>query len=293
MKDDKKSLPIQEDGIALVIWALWNHYDEFRDIEFVKPLYRNLILNAADFMIKFRDEETGLPLDSYDLWEERYGVHTFTVAAVIAGLRAAANFACAFGEYEYGNKFNEIADKMKEALIIYFYNKDEGRFARMGKRSSNGYELDMTVDASLFGLVVFGTFSPELPIISSTMGAVKERLWIKTPVGGIARYANDYYHRVGNDTERVPGNPWFICTLWLADYEIMCANNLTELNNSLPVLEWVADRALTSGVLAEQVNPYTNEPLSVSPLTWSHAAFVMTLIKYMKKREEISIFHKF
>ena len=292
MKDDKKSLPIQEDGIALVVWALWNHYDKFRDIEFVKPLYRCLITNAAEFMVKFRDEETGLPLNSYDLWEERYGVHTFTVSAVIAGLRAAGNFACAFGEQEYGKKYYEIAEKMKEALIAYFYHKDEGRFARMGKRIAKGYELDMTVDASLYGLFAFGTFSPELSMVASTMNAVKEKLWVKTSVGGIARYTNDFYHRVGNDTEHATGNPWFICTMWLAEYEIMRAKNLTELNNALPTLEWVVDRALTSGVLAEQIDPYTNAPLSVSPLTWSHAAFVTTLIKYMKKREEISICDK-
>jgi len=240
-------------------------------------------------MVKFRDEETGLPLNSYDLWEERYGVHTFTVSAVIAGLRAASNFAFAFGEDEYGNKYHEIADKMRDALITHFYDKKEKRFARMGKRNANGYELDMTVDASLYGLVVFETFSPEQSIILSTMDAVKEKLWVKTFVGGIVRYTNDFYHRVSNDIEHVPGNPWFVCTTWLADYEIMRAKNLTELNNALSILEWVADRALISGVLAEQVDPYTNAPLSVSPLTWSHAAFVTTLIKYMKKREKILI----
>ena len=287
LKDDKKSLPIQEDGIALVIWALWNHYDEFRDIEFVKPLYRNLIVNAAEFMVKFRDEETGLPLNSYDLWEERYGVHTFTVSAVIAGLRAAGEFARAFGEYKHSDKYHDTADKMKDALVAHFYHKGEGRFARMGKRTEKGYELDMTVDASLFGLTAFGVFSPEVPMIGSTMDAVKERLRIKTPVGGIARYTNDYYHQVSHDIERVPGNPWFICTLWLAEYEIMHAKNLAELNNTLPILEWVVDKSLLSGVLAEQVDPYTGAPLSVSPLTWSHAAFVTTLMKYMEKREKL------
>ncbi len=289
LKDDKKSLPIQEDGIALVIWALWNHYEEFRDIEFVKTLYRGLIINAAEFMANFRDEETGLPLDSYDLWEERYGVHTFTVSAVIAGLRAAANFACAFGEYAHGRRYREIADKMKDALLSRFFNKEEGRFARMGKTSDRGYELDMTVDASLYGLVAFETFSPEQPEVVSTMNAVREKLRVKTSVGGIARYTNDSYHRAGDDTERVPGNPWFICTLWLAEYDIMRARDLAGLNNALSALEWVADRALPSGVLAEQVDPYTNEPLSVSPLTWSHSTFVTALMRYMKMREKISL----
>jgi GH15 family glucan-1,4-alpha-glucosidase len=289
LKDNKKNLPIQEDGIALIILALWNHYHEFRDIEFIKPLYRNLIINAADFMVKFRDKETDLPLDSYDLWEERYGVHTFTVSAVIARLRAAGNFACAFGENDYGNKYYKTADRMKDSMVKYLYNATEKQFARMGIKNENGYELDMTLDASLYGLTIFDVFAQESPLVISTMDRVKEKLWVKTHVGGIARYTNDLYHRISDDIEQVPGNPWFICTIWMAECNIIRAKNINELNNALSVLEWVVDRALPSGVLAEQINPYTNEPLSVSPLTWSHAAFVTALLRYMKRREEILI----
>jgi GH15 family glucan-1,4-alpha-glucosidase len=178
---------------------------------------------------------------------------------------------------------------MKESLLSLFFHKGEGRFARMGKKSGRGYDLDMTVDASLYGLIAFDTFSPEQPEVVSTMNAVREKLRVKTSVGGIARYTNDSYHRVGNDTERAPGNPWFICTLWLAEYDIIRAKDLAGLNNALSALDWVADRALPSGVLAEQVDPYTNEPLSVSPLTWSHATFVTALMRYMKMREKISL----
>jgi hypothetical protein len=46
---------------------------------------------------------------------------------------------------------------------------------------------------------------------------------------------------------------------------------------------------LPSGVLAEQVHPFTNQPLSVSPLTWSHAAFVATVLEYVNKLKMIDI----
>ncbi|MCF6148082.1 MAG: glycoside hydrolase family 15 protein [Candidatus Kuenenia sp.] len=291
-KDAKKSLPIQEDGIALVLWALWHHYAVFKDIEFVKSLYRKLIINAAEFMLKFRDKETGLPLESYDLWEERYGVHTFTVSAVIAGLQAAGNFANIFGETGYGKMYHDAAGKIKEALIAYFYNKDTGRFARMGKRTAAGYDLDMTVDASLSGIVAFDVFDPDQPMVVSTMNTIKETLWVKTHVGGIARYTNDYYHQVVFDPVNVPGNPWIVCTVWLAEYEIMRSKNLNELNKALTLLDWVIEKSLASGVLAEQIHPYTNEPISVSPLTWSHSAYVTAVLKYMKKREELSVCEK-
>jgi NAD-dependent dihydropyrimidine dehydrogenase PreA subunit len=112
---------------------------------------------------------------------------------------------------------------------------------------------------------------------------------VKTRVGGVARYENDYYHRVSNNIVDVPGNPWFICTLWLADYYISRATTAEELKLALPIFEWTAAHALESGVLAEQVNPYTNAPLSVSPLTWSHATVVSTAIKYLEKLEQLQL----
>ncbi|HMB96453.1 MAG TPA: glycoside hydrolase family 15 protein, partial [Tepidisphaeraceae bacterium] len=108
-------------------------------------------------------------------------------------------------------------------------------------------------------------------------------------VGGVARYENDYYHRISNDIASVPGNPWFICTLWLADYFITRAKTAAEMKMALPIFEWAASHALESGVLAEQVNPYTNEPISVSPLTWSHATVVSTVIKYLEKLELLQL----
>jgi GH15 family glucan-1,4-alpha-glucosidase len=105
----------------------------------------------------------------------------------------------------------------------------------------------------------------------------------KVCVGGVARYQDDYYHQVRHDVATVPGNPWFICTLWLAEWYIACARTLDDLERPLQLLNWVADHALASGVLAEQLHPETGMPLSVSPLTWSHAAFVQTICRYMER----------
>jgi GH15 family glucan-1,4-alpha-glucosidase len=102
----------------------------------------------------------------------------------------------------------------------------------------------------------------------------------------VARYENDNYHQVEHeDIERVPGNPWFITSLWLAEWYIARAQTVDDLKGAEDILEWVASRALASGTLAEQVNPYTNQPLSVSPLTWSHAALVQAVNQYLAKRE--------
>ncbi len=121
------------------------------------------------------------------------------------------------------------------------------------------------------------------------MNAIKNQLWVKTSVGGIARYKEDRYHTVTDDYNNVPGNPWIICTLWLAQWYIARDGNLEDLKKTIPILEWVASRAFPSGILAEQVNPFTAQPLSVSPLTWSHATFVATVLEYLNKLEKINI----
>ena len=59
------------------------------------------------------------------------------------------------------------------------------------------------------------------------------------------------------------------------------------MQESIATLNWVAERALGSGVLAEQVNPFTGEPVSVSPLTWSHAGFIIAVQRYLKKFLEL------
>ncbi|HZK80886.1 MAG TPA: glycoside hydrolase family 15 protein, partial [Humisphaera sp.] len=156
-------------------------------------------------------------------------------------------------------------------------------------RTEDLFEVDETVDASLYAIYKFHLFEAEDPRVAATMKSVEDKLWVKTHVGGLARYENDYYHRISNDIANVPGNPWFICTLWLADYYIACAKTPEELKLAIPIFEWTANHALESGVLAEQVNPYTNEPLSVSPLTWSHATVVSTAIKYLEKLEDLQL----
>jgi oligosaccharide amylase len=308
---NERAMPIQEDETALVVWAMWRHYYRYRDIEFVRPLWVDVVQKAGDFMCRYRDPRTGLPLPSYDLWEERWGVHAFTVATVYGGLKAARNFAVCFGDRERAERYNKAAEEVKAGAAKYMWSDKLNRFVRrlvpkemplppddnnyveetelkLGEaKLEDVYEVDEVLDASLYAIFKFHLFEVSDERVEATMKAVEEKLWVKTRVGGVARYENDYYHRISNDIAAVPGNPWFICTLWLADYYISRAQTAAELKMALPIFEWTAGHSLESGVLAEQVNPYTNEPISVSPLTWSHATVVSTSIKYLEKLEQL------
>ena len=155
-------------------------------------------------------------------------------------------------------------------------------------KKDGGYEIDATVDASSYAMFAFGVYHPDDIKVKNTMRSIEETLWVKTNIGGIARYERDSYQRVGND-ESIPGNPWIISTMWLAQYYTSIAKSTKDLESVVQHLKWVVSRALPSGVLPEQINPYTGEPVSVSPLTWSHAAVVQTVIDYLDKLQQLHI----
>jgi glucoamylase len=282
IRDGQAVLPIQEDETALAIWALWRYFTLFQGVEETAPFYRSLVTRPADFMLGYVDPATGLPRASYDLWEERWGVHTFTVAAVVAGLRAAAALSTAFGEDERAARYRGGADRMVEGLRRVLWSDRAQRFARMASvEDARPYALDLTLDASLFGLVEFDVLPPDDPQVVSTLDQVADRLRVRTEVGGLARYENDPYWQVEKqDLAKVPGNPWFVGTLWLARYRLYRSPTETALAQGRELIEWAAQRALPSGVMAEQLHPYTGAPLSVSPLTWSQAAYVRAVQEY-------------
>src|SRR6266480_3989974 len=196
-------LPIQEDETALVLWALWRHYYRYRDIEYVRPLWVDLIQKAADFIVSYRDPRTGLPLPSYDLWEERWGIHAFTVATVYGALKAARNFAVCFGDRAKAEIYNKAAEEVKAGAAKYMFSKKLNRFVRRLVTRDNPvppdatdyvettelktegktedlFEVDDVLDSSMFAIFKFHLFDADDPRVESTMRAVDAQLWVKT-----------------------------------------------------------------------------------------------------------------
>lgn len=276
----EKLVPIQEDETALVLWALWEHYDRFRELEFSHKIYRPIVTKCADFLVDFVDDELGLPKPSWNLWEDSRGIHTFTCCTVVAGLRAAAKFARLFDETPLAEKYEQAADSIRDAMRKHLYSEEHERFLRSLRSDNGNLHPDATVDASLFGLFYFGVFDPDDEMVRQTMRAVEETLWVPGEIGGVSRFEHDQYMKVSGDGF---GNPWFICTLWLAEYRIAAATTAEDLEKALELLEWTAEHALPSGVLAEQLDPVTGGPASVSPLTWSHSTYVAAVNSYLEK----------
>jgi GH15 family glucan-1,4-alpha-glucosidase len=284
--DGDYSLPIQEDETALVLHALKVYYDITKDKRFIKELYKPLIKPMGEFLARYR-YENGLPKESFDLWEERRGIFTFTTAATLAGLKAADELGHLIKDKKFCKICNVGFDAIRQAKLSYLYNEKEGYFRRSVSFEGDEVVYDDTMDASVFAITEFGVFDVTDSRVQSTMEKMKEWLGVKTSIGGIARYHNDYYFQQSDDLDMIPGNPWFICSCWYAKYLIRKAASKEEMEEPLEILNWVMDHAQPTGLLAEQVHPISGEGLSVCPLTWSHAEFIDAMTDYVNKLEKL------
>ena len=75
----------------------------------------------------------------------------------------------------------------------------------------------------------------------------------------------------------------------MAHWYAMRAQDAAGLQKAIDILLWAVGCAMPSGVLPEQVDPYTAKPLSVSPLTWSHAAFVLAVHRVVERMKELDL----
>ncbi|OEU43582.1 glucan 1,4-alpha-glucosidase [Methanosarcina sp. Ant1] len=256
---------IQIDETGLPLYALYNNWEIAKSVWTTGRYYRRLVIPAASYLTKAIDRETNLPISSFDLWEERKGVHTYSACTVYAGLKGAYELSRSLGDYDNAKGWKDAADRIKESILERLYDDKLKRF----RRSLD----DPTLDSSVFAVWYFGILPPEDPKVVRTMEAIEREL--KRPSGGIARYLHDSYYGYMNS--------WIICTLWLSQWHSAVGN----LNRALELLDWCAAHAHPSGLMSEQVDD-KGKPLSVLPLAWSHSAYVLAVLEYLQalgKRE--------
>lgn len=268
----RRELAIQEDETAIVVYMLGEFFEASDDRDFVESLYVTFIQPAANFMKDFRDAATKLPHASYDLWEEKFLTTTYTVAVTYQALLVAADFAELFEHPDDAVAWRSAAKEIANGCHVLF---DESRPAlRKGYllQEDGSLQFDNTLDiSSLYGALMFAREGFGAPAIKQTVGTIEYVLLDKSPSGGSPRYEHDHYFAC--DPPYL-GNPWFVTTLWLAQYYL----RVDQEDRAKQLVEWTLDRALPSGVLSEQVNPNDGSPVSVTPLVWSHAELINTLI---------------
>ena len=267
-----KELAIQEDETAIVIYMIGEYLDYSKDIDFVKSLYLTFIQPTCNFMANFIDEATNLPHASYDLWEEKFLTSTYTTAVVENALRRGASFADAFEFPDDSVRWLEVADKIRNSFKLLF-DQDRQLYRKgLYLKPDGSLDFDNTLDASsMYGVMMFSSVQESSNYSLDTANNVEKLITNLGPVGGVARYEDDWYMRIDPNQ---PPNPWFVCTLWLAQHYII----INEPDKAKSILDWTKNLALPSGVLSEQINPINGLPIGVAPLVWSHAEFINTIL---------------
>ena len=286
IRDGQLQLPIQEDETALIIYALREHYLLTDDKELLDMLYAPLVRRAGDFMLQYRDKKTGLPDASYDLWEERRGISTFTSSAVYGALVAASELARAVGQTEDEHRYHSGAEEIRTAILEHLWHEKEGVFVKMLRADGT---TDPTVDVSAaYGIFSFGVLPPDDAKLVRAWEVTVRRLSQGIEAGGLARYEGDQYYRSATGPA---GNPWILTTLWYAEYLIARAQNDTDLDRVRDIFSWVTKHAELSGVLPEQLEPQSGKSISATPLTWSHAGYIIAMLKYLERLSALGIAH--
>jgi GH15 family glucan-1,4-alpha-glucosidase len=221
-------------------------------------------------------------LPSVDLWEQDDGEHSYSAAAVSAGLRAAARMARRH-DPAVAWRYEQAGVRVAAAIEHHLWSEEHGRYLRsrwvargeghaelpeqFGRRPPypnrtawGAIDRDERVDVSLLGLAwPFGVVDPASPRMRATVAAIERELLSAS--GGVRRYAGDQY---------AGGNAWVLATLWLG----LHYRQVGDEAGFRRCVEW-AERAQTPlGLLPEQVAE-DGSPAWVVPLGWSHAMLVL------------------
>ena len=220
--------------------------------------FEKLVRKSADGLCKvwLKDHFT---IVTQDLWEERLCFPDLKDDFVYSLAICSKGLECA-NEMFPNKKWARVAKEMKYKLL-----KSRGHFHRtIGKLS------DKRVDASLLGLVwPSGIVSAKDKRMKKTVKLIESNL-VKN--GGVHRYEGDEYDgwMYKEDTHRKKGaGYWPLLNFWMSLYYLEAGNRKKALVYYNKVLKDVKGNYIPEQVFSNNVQ------VSVSPLCWSHAMFVI------------------
>jgi GH15 family glucan-1,4-alpha-glucosidase len=241
------------------LWGIGQHYELTRNRDFLEDVWPT-IKKGVEHLLLGRDPETGLVGPSLDLWEEKSALHTYTNSAVYGALRESADVASVLGHDALAVSWKEENGILQSAILKHLWNEQNNRFLKSVKPTDND------IDTAIMGLSFpFCVLQPDDPRMLSTAHQIENAF--RYPTEGIGRYPSDVYHG---------GNPWFITTLWMALYHCQLGN----YQKAKTLIDWSAKHVDELKLFAEQVDRENGEPVSASPLAWSHAMFILSLLNF-------------
>ena len=269
------------------------------------PRYWQVVKKAARYLIQHG------PFTQMDRWEEEAGLTAFTLAAEVAALLSAADFAEENKEPELAEFCRQTADEWNDHIEEWTYVTDtplsqevgvEGYYIRinpngMAAKDLKGHYINLKnhkdgkgaipvnelVSVDTLALVRFGLRAADDPRILNTIKVIDAKLKVDTPYGPCwHRYNNDGYgeHKDGGpyDGEGI-GRAWPLLTGERAHYEI-AAGNFDKAADLLKTMEAFSNH----GLFSEQIWDTHDMPEkelysgkhsgSAMPLVWAHAEYI-------------------
>jgi glucoamylase len=267
--------------------------------------YWDVVKKAISYLIRYG------PATNQDRWEEESGVSIFTLAAEIAALLTAADFAEQNNEFVIAEYCRQTADYWNDNIERWLYVTDtglakkanvDGYYIRINPTTVAAKDLDgqkiniknhtedksmvlinelISVDA--LALVRFGLRAADDQKILNTIKVIDAKLKVDTPFGPCwYRYNNDGYgeHEDGSPYDGTGiGRAWPLLTGERIHYEIAAGNfNLAE--DLLTTMEAFAN----NGLFPEQIWDTDDIPEqelylgrhtgAALPLVWAHAEYI-------------------
>ena len=268
------------------------------------------IKKAVRFLMRFRDEETGLkaPFSPQERWENQSGYSPATIAAQIDGLVTGAAIARQHGDVERAAKWEKTADrwarKVKDWTVTskgplsdapYFLRvtKDgkpnKGTTYAIGDGGPARADQRRVVDASFLDLVRFGILPANDPTVLNSLAVVDKDLAVATPNGTFwHRFSFDGYGEtrsggqweITDDGDRTTlGRAWPLLAGERGEYAVAAgasgasylASIAAAASGSDMIAEQVWDGRAPTGQACCQAGEGTR---SATPLLWSHAGLV-------------------
>ncbi|WP_370615488.1 glycoside hydrolase family 15 protein [Mumia qirimensis] len=274
-----------------------------------RATYRG-VKRAADFLARFRDEETGrrAPYSPQERWENQSGYSPNSIAAQIAGLVCAADIARRNGDRASARRWLRLADRWAARVKGWTVTttgplSSRPYFLRLTKNgrpdTASPYEMGdggpvqidqrRVVDPSFLALTRWGILPGTDPVVASSLAVVDQELRVQTPNGPFwRRFSFDGYGetRDGGQWEITEpgtfttlGRGWPILTGERGEHEVSAGRDASSY------LAAVAAAANDGDMISEQVwdgRPPTGRPCcqagegtrAATPLVWSHGALV-------------------
>jgi GH15 family glucan-1,4-alpha-glucosidase len=236
----------QLDGFGTWLWVLGEH------IRLDKTPLKKEWIRAAQLVASYISTFWKSPC--FDCWEENPNkIHTYTLAAIYAGLRSHS----AFSDADHNQTLNEIRDFLWDDCVV------DGRFVKFVGTN--------IVDANLLGLAIpYRVIDLDDPTLQATVAEIELKL---RHGGGVHRYEKDTYYG---------GGEWILLAAWLGWYY----NQIGEENKAKNLQKWVESHADSKGYLPEQIPVTLNDPSFyqpwrdrwgeiAKPLLWSHAKYLI------------------